>query len=301
MGKKWSSKDIKELKELKLRRKTNKEIVLILSRTEGAVEFKSRKLNIKKPFKNPKIRKLLKLHNSSNLKELSKKLGVSHQIVKNWSCGITAVLGKPRQKKIKIPEKSEKLAEFFGIILGDGNIIRKQMRVVVNKNEKMYLGYVQKLVKDLFDLESKIHKHSRGGFENSRDTALELCISSISLVKFCVENGLKIGNKIENQANIPRWCFENDKYLKGCVRGLFDTDGSVYPNNKRWKQICWKMSEKSKIPNSIYQGLKQLGFHPNKNIDNRVNLTRTKEVHKFFDEIKPKNPKHIKRMMAIGK
>jgi hypothetical protein len=55
--------------------------------------------------------------------------------------------------------------------------------------------------------------------------------------------GLPCGNKIRNRASIPSWIFENEKYLKACIRVLIDTDGSIYalkPNYPNLLQICFK-------------------------------------------------------------
>jgi len=45
-----------------------------------------------------------------------------------------------------------------------------------------------------------------------------LCIGS--------KMGLCIGSKVRNQVDIPLWIKESDTYIKSCLRGLFDTDGS---------------------------------------------------------------------------
>ena len=48
------------------------------------------------------------------------------------------------------------------------------------------------------------------------------------------ELGLKPGNKIKSQTTIPKWIWKSDELLKACVRGLIDTDGSVYELLPHW-------------------------------------------------------------------
>ena len=51
---------------------------------------------------------------------------------------------------------------------------------------------------------------------------------SLKLINFLEDKGFKPGNKIKNKLRIPSWIKNNRKFLKACLRGLYDTDGSVY-------------------------------------------------------------------------
>ena len=57
------------------------------------------------------------------------------------------------RKSIKIPENSEELAEFIGIILGDGHISRKQLEIVLENPSEIGIAiHCSLLVRKLFDL-----------------------------------------------------------------------------------------------------------------------------------------------------
>jgi len=77
-------------------------------------------------------------------------------------------MNKGNTKEIKIPKEDEKLAEFIGIILGDGNIYSykkgKKIRVYNvriagdSRNDYEYLtNYVASLSKDLVGLQPRIY------------------------------------------------------------------------------------------------------------------------------------------------
>ncbi len=60
---------------------------------------------------------------------------------KNWGQELSAQLNK---KVIRIPPKSEELAEIFGIILGDGHLTKKTLIVTGNSYEIEHYIYLRK-------------------------------------------------------------------------------------------------------------------------------------------------------------
>lgn len=40
------------------------------------------------------------------------------------------------------------------------------------------------------------------------------------------------GSKIKQKISVPKWIKNNKKYTKKCLKGLFETDGSVYLDRK---------------------------------------------------------------------
>lgn len=119
--------------------------------------------------------------------------------------------------KIKIPEKSKLLAEFIGILLGDGSISAYHIGVTLSSEEKNYIKYVSNLVQKLFGVSPKIFKH-----KFSR--AVSIIVNRKLLVDFCQRVGFKMGNKVKNQIDMPSWIKENQLFSQACIRGLFDTD-----------------------------------------------------------------------------
>jgi intein/homing endonuclease len=63
--------------------------------------------------------------------------------------------------------------------------------------------------------------------------AIILSKQSKNLVFTLEEIGLKAGNKSKNRTSIPNWILKDKQYSIACIRGLIDTDGSVYPKTKK--------------------------------------------------------------------
>lgn len=136
-----------------------------------------------------------------------------------------------------MPRYSENLAEFFGIMMGDGGINNPwQANITVNSiKDKDYSKYIFTLCGELFGVTPVIWK--RKGMN-----ALIISLASTSIVDFLVKNGLPRGNKLKNGLNIPEWILNKSHYRKACVRGLMDTDGCAFVhihriNNKVYKNI----------------------------------------------------------------
>jgi intein/homing endonuclease len=237
------------------------------------------------------VRNLLRKHNSKNLRELSEKLNISYTRIKNWSCGRTKFGSKGKYKIVKIPEMlNDDIAELVGVILGDGNLNKKDIRIVGNTSERSYYLHLKSLFQKVFDVNSII----RCDTENS----VKLTVYSVRISEYLTSLGLKIGDKIKNKVVIPQWIFENKDYIKSCLRGLFDTDGSFFTSSNNTEyNILWKMGTGSLLPEYIRKALLELDFHPTKVFGNgrKISLCRKDEIVRFFNEIKPRNNVHLMR------
>jgi len=243
---------------------------------------------------NKQVKQLIKKHNVKNLKELSKKINVSYNIVKNWSSNRTNIDSKGKYNQVKIPQEiDEDIVELVGIILGDGNLNRKQLRIFCNKNEYEYCFYIKSLISNIFKTDGRI-------YEIKDTNGIKLIINSVKICEYLKSIGLKFGDKIKNKTSIPDWIFENKWYLKRCLRGIFDTDGSFFiSSNGTEPNILWKMGYESPLPKEIRRALLLLKYHPTKIFDDRkVALCRKHEVIKFFNEIKPQNNVKLKRYFS---
>ena len=133
-------------------------------------------------------------------------------------------------RQIKLPENySEDLAEFVGILLGDGHLNRQEFSIAGNSVGDMpYLsGYVKTLVEKLFSTEPKI-------IVKTDQQTMYLRIRSVEISEYLVKTGLKNGPK--NDIKIPSWIMENEEYMKRFLRGLVDTDGSL-AIKKRYRKV----------------------------------------------------------------
>ncbi|HLC50482.1 MAG TPA: LAGLIDADG family homing endonuclease [Candidatus Nanoarchaeia archaeon] len=205
-------------------------------------------------------------------------------------------------KNINRPDKSKELAELVGILLGDGNIYSysrgKKVGVYsariagdYKKDKEYHLDYVVPLCSKLFNTNMRIRHHSN----NERF----VCLDSKELVNFLVDIGLKSGDKIKNQVGIPLWIFENKEFLKACLRGLIDTDGSVYRMSKKdFKLIRMDFTNHNQaLLNDAREAFIVLGFNPSKVIKGRkFYISRQNEIARYISEIGFSNPKHINRL-----
>lgn len=140
---------------------------------------------------------------------------------------------KSHRKEIVLPKESDELAEFLGIMMGDGGINNLWQANITLNSEKdaKYAGYVTKLCKKLFGILPAVRKRKT-------TKALVISLASTSVVDFLVSQGLPRGNKIKNGIRIPNWILRKKSYQKFCLRGLIDTDGCVYTHSHR---ICGKI------------------------------------------------------------
>lgn len=203
-------------------------------------------------------------------------------------------------EKIHKPKKSNELAELVGIMLGDGNISKYQVKVFLNLIDDIeYAEYVSKLFNFLFKVNSSIYKFPK-------HTTAEVVVSRKKLVKFLNSLGLPIGNKIRQKINIPSWIKDNPDFRKWCIRGLFDTDGCVYADrhsidNKNYSSLNLAITSAStNLLLGVSNILKEEGFSPTFS-GISVRLRKSEQVVRFFDKIGSSNPKNLKRFVQFQK
>ncbi|HUV47069.1 MAG TPA: LAGLIDADG family homing endonuclease [Candidatus Bathyarchaeia archaeon] len=204
----------------------------------------------------------------------------------------------PEAKKFNLPAKlSVKLAEFIGILLGDGSLTPAQVQVTLNANaDKNYIPFVITLGNQLFGEIPRVIKRKN-------INAVVIYYSGINLVKYLTKIGLKIGNKVKQQVDIPTWIKSSTNYQIACLRGLMDTDGGVflhkYKVNRKiylYKKICFS-NRSLPLLYFVNKTLKRLGFTPkliDKVENKKVWLYNKKEVEKYLKVVGTHNPRLLK-------
>jgi len=195
-----------------------------------------------------------------------------------------------KKKNVVLPSRSECLAEFFGIMLGDGHISHFQTVVTLGTKELEYVEYVSRIMQCLFDTAASISVRADG----YRD----VYIGSVIITDWLKKEGL-VSNKVAAQVGVPEWIFEKEVFMKNFVRGFFDTDGSVY---KLKFGIQISFSNKS-VPllKAVHRMLVALKYRPSVVCGKSVYLTRRNDVGRFFEDIMPANNKHVRRFANIQK
>ena len=199
-------------------------------------------------------------------------------------------------KLIIKPRFSRKLAEFVGIMMGDGGITNKQVTVTLNKEaDRLYVLYVARIINELFGVEPSLYTKNGGG------KALDITVSRTHLVRFCSTLGLKIGNKIKQNLDIPEWVQNKRSFLLACIRGLVDTDGGIFQETHKIKGRSYSYarlaftSASPPLRLSVMRALEEVGLHPRLRSKRNVQIEAEVEIREYFRVVGTSNPKHRQR------
>ncbi len=211
---------------------------------------------------------------------------------------------------MNIPRKiTKELAEEVGWHVGDGSMnyynnkgkLRGiyQLRGHIEDDKPHYVERVKPIFKLLYDIDISLRKMPSTrvfGFQIWND----------DLIRFKQKLGLPLGKKFD--ISIPSLFFENKDLKISIIRGLFDTDGGIYLEKKN-KKLYPRMEMRTisiKLSEQLLQILSELGFRVtrhselfNKDAKRQrayvISIRGVKMFHKFIENIRPKNPKHIKK------
>ena len=214
-------------------------------------------------------------------------------------------------KSIKI---SKGLAEFYGAMMGDGclskyysNYAKQDIFCILLTGHTHDDKYYEKTIRPIFKKEFGINGCIR---YKKKDNVVRFETNSKRIFDFLHNMGFPIG--LKGNIKIPKNIFENNDLAICCIRGIFDTDGSIYKRYSKkyknhakkydYKNIQFKMSSK----NIIYQ-IKDI---LNRNNIITSNIRKNKEtfvlmihrqdhIEKFFKLIKPSNPHYIERYLNL--
>jgi hypothetical protein len=195
--------------------------------------------------------------------------------------------------EFQLPPYSASLAELVGIILGDGGISQSQLHITLNAvADQSYSWYVSQLMKDLF-------LYSPGVYHRKGQQAVVIVSSGTKLVERLQEIGLKVGNKVELQVDVPEWIKLNQAYSRWCVRGLMDTDGGIfwhrYRVNQRpyaYRKLCFSNLSQP-LRRFVFQVLTDAGLHPKLQGKKHVWLYSEQEVKRYLEIIGSSNQRLV--------
>ncbi len=187
---------------------------------------------------------------------------------------LARMLGFKIKKTIICPYFSESLAEFIGILLGDGTINDYQVRIFVDSRKDMeYARFIQGLTKELFDLYAS--------FNYERKNTLRA-----------------------HHVTVPAWIWSNIEYMKACLRGLMDTDGGVYFHSHVTKGIAYKhialcfTSHALLLLTSVHRIVSEMGINSKIDFKRRVGVYRRSEIDKYMQSIGSHNSRLIERYQS---
>jgi hypothetical protein len=202
-----------------------------------------------------------------------------------------------QRKPVYLEQKSVKLAEFVGIMIGDGHISKYQIKVSLDSlMDVEYIVYVFTLIKILFKVTPSLYRDKKKRVTN-------IVVSRKDLVEFCESIGLKVGDKLKLGIDIPDWIKNDTKFSIACVRGLVDTDGCIFNhsykvNNKMYKYIKIAFTSKSpEIRKSVSDILIKHGIHVRITKDeNDIRIESKEGVKKYLKVFRTNNIKFLERI-----
>ena len=198
-------------------------------------------------------------------------------------------------KPFNKPAPSKELAEFVGIMMGDGGMTPYQICITLHHIDDLeFSKYVVSLIKKLFKVVPSV-------IDSPKDSVNDILVSRSGLVRYLNSLGLVIGNKVKQQFDIPGWIKRNDGYLGACIRGLVDTDGCLIQHNYKVnnKMYCYKKLSFTTLSTplrmTVFKTLKKWGFNARISQDRDVRLDSIMDMKKYFEFIGSNNQKHLKK------
>lgn len=200
---------------------------------------------------------------------------------------------------------SNELAELVGIIIGDGNIYRKLNKYRIGFTgdiitDREYFEHIRRLIKKEWNKEARIFIGGRG---------LRIVINSKEACNFLI-NELKLpyGEGKGEKVIIPEFIAQDWNLVRHTIRGIVDTDGSVFVSKKPRieKYPCIEITTTSmNLAIQLKKILEGKGFRVNqirtglsKNSVlpiNRIALNGKNQLIKWINEIGFSNPYKLER------
>ena len=112
---------------------------------------------------------------------------------------------------------------------------------------------------------------------------------------------MRVGNKIKHQVDIPNWVKRNKSYSIACLRGLVDTDGSVFIHKYKvknklyfYKKIGFT-SRSAPLRQSVFKILKRIGLKARLSGSYDVRIDSQENVKKYFYLVGSNNQRKLDR------
>jgi hypothetical protein len=191
---------------------------------------------------------------------------------------------------IREPELCAELAEFIGILLGDGSLSKGSRNqydcsIILNKiYDAPYVYYVRNLIFSLFGVRCHLYSLKAGG--------IRVNVYSKRLFDFLVDRmQMPYG---EQNKFIPDYLLRDINFIKSVLRGIFDTDGSVYLSSK--KKIVNIKSKCLRRDIKVMLDALKIKYHES---GENINITNHNDVKKFLSSVGSSNLKNIIKVIEF--
>jgi len=202
--------------------------------------------------------------------------------------------GSGFKQKIKA-EKNPELAELVGLILGDGHIAKESFsneeRYVSNHYLDLCFGREEKAV---IERSKNLLTNVLGGFNERyiKNNAVSLRVHGVEVVEFLENLGLEPGNKTENQISVPEWIFKDEELAKSCLKGLIDSDGSIY-TRESGNTIVYFRNYSRPLLEDFSKLCAFVDIKTSSAGETGVQVSSRQNVEKFVDQVNPIKSKNF--------
>jgi len=183
--------------------------------------------------------------------------------------------------------KSKKLAYIIGIAIGDGNLSNPNGRAVrlrISCDNK-YPKLIKRISKNISELFPK----NKVSLIKRKDNCTDISCYS-NRWELILGWKAKDGSKFKQKISIPKWIKASNDYIKPCLKGLLETDGSIYFDRK-YIMVNF-VTIIPTIANDFIEITKKIGYNPNiqkikiasKKIKHTIRISRN--TKSFIDNIK---------------
>ncbi len=151
----------------------------------------------------------------------------------------------------------EVLAYLIGVALGDGNLSKVNGRVT-RLRVTCDIKYTFLITEIIAALKFVLPESSIGIVGNHRK-----CLNIVSYSNHWETIlGWKAqkGSKYEQNSNVPEWVWCKDEYIKACLKGLIETDGSIY-HDRGYPMVMFTNIVED-LAKDVWYMMKWLGFEP---------------------------------------
>ncbi len=162
------------------------------------------------------------------------------------------VYDRRRQDKVILPDKfSFKLAEFIGYYMGDGHK-SSDFSLRLTDADTQILNYHKNLIKEIFNFEAKIRKHS----DKTKNASI-LEINNVKIIRFLEQNFPEAFNKAKDIFIPEKIINSSSDIQKAYLRGFADAEGSftdvikITTYSKKMLEDLQYLFSLQKIPSTI--------------------------------------------------
>jgi DNA-binding transcriptional regulator WhiA len=180
----------------------------------------------------------------------------------------------------------EALAYVVGLAIGDGNLSNPNGRAVrlrITCDSKY-----PKLMKNATSAIQQILPRNKVSLVIRNDRCIDISCYSNKWENWLGWQALG-GSKYKQQVIIPEWIFESDNLTKLCLKGLFETDGSIYSDRGYLTVNFVNIIEP--LVRQIYEAILRLGYSSNIQVleqdgrKDKYTLRISKHALKFINDI----------------